>query len=101
MVSVMPSKSLPKIDLELVSPDKLAHALVYSILALTIFWGLSRKGNLNRKTIIMAICLCSTYGILMEMAQYLFFPGRYFEFLDIIANIIGSIASLLFLYFFK
>lgn len=100
-VSVMPKQSFPKIELDLMSPDKLAHALVYLILVVAIYWGLSKSGNLNKKTIILSICIGSFYGILMEVAQYLFFPGRYFEFLDIIANIIGSIASLLFLYFFK
>lgn len=100
-VSIMPKQSLPKIELDLMSPDKLAHALVYMILVVAIYWGLSKNKALNTKNIIMAICLGSFYGILMEVAQYLFFPGRYFEFLDIIANIIGSIASLLFLYFFK
>ena len=100
-VSVMPKQSLPKIELDLMSPDKLAHAVVYMILVVAIYWGLSKKKQLNTKNIVFAIIFGSFYGILMEVAQYLFFPGRYFEFLDIIANIIGSIASLLFLYFFK
>jgi VanZ family protein len=39
------------------------------------------------------------YGILLEFGQYYIFPGRYFEILDIVANIIGSISSLLFLKF--
>ena len=39
---------------------------------------------------------CTIYGILMEGMQYAFFPGRYFEVLDIIANIIGAIIGLIF-----
>jgi len=33
----------------------------------------------------------------MEVVQYAFFPDRYFEFWDIVANIIGALAALLLL----
>ena len=40
--------------------------------------------------------VCNIYGVMMEIdAIYSFFPGRYFEVLDIIANIIGSFVGLL------
>lgn len=44
--------------------------------------------------------LCSVYGLFMEILQFTFFPGRYFEVLDIIANIIGSFAGLFVFKFF-
>jgi VanZ family protein len=33
------------------------------------------------------------FGALMETVQFGFFPDRYFEILDLIANIIGSICG--------
>jgi len=42
-------------------------------------------------------CLISSiYGICLEFMQYALFPNRYFEFLDIIANISGSLIGILF-----
>jgi VanZ family protein len=47
--------------------------------------------NLNA---FLVVGLCSAYGVLMEIMQFAFFKGRYFEVLDIIANIIGSFTGL-------
>ena len=48
---------------------------------------------LESKKVVMTILLSSIFGICMELMQYYFFPGRYFEYLDIIANIIGAICG--------
>ena len=101
-LSVMPGVNLPESLQDLWSPDKLAHAFVYFILTLLLIRGFHANGQLNRTTLIGAILISSAYGILLESVQYVFFPKRYFEILDIIANIIGSIGSLLvFKYFLK
>ena len=50
----------------------------------------------NNRNIALGISII--YGIGMEVVQYTFFPGRFFEIPDIIANIIGSILGL---YLFK
>jgi VanZ family protein len=99
-LSTLPSVNLPETIWDLLAPDKLAHAAVYFILTVLIFYGLHRLDLLSRNTIIFAILISSGYGILMEVIQYSFFPNRYFELLDIIANIIGSIGSLLILKYF-
>lgn len=42
-----------------------------------------------------ALIISTTYGIGMEVVQYTFFPGRYFEFWDIVANISGAFAGVI------
>jgi VanZ family protein len=101
ILSASPGQNLPQIDLgDLLAADKIAHFGVYLILTLCLFWAFFRRKRLNTRNIIYAILITSGYGILLEIGQYYIFPGRYFELFDIVANISGSIGSLLFLKFF-
>ncbi len=79
-------------------PDKLAHGAAYFLLASLLLWGLRRSERLRPGPAGWAILFCCAYGTALECVQYAFFPGRFFEVLDIIANIIGSFASV-FVYF--
>ena len=58
----------------------------------------NRKLSLEKKSVIIALGISIIYGIGMEVIQYSFFPGRFFEIPDIIANIIGSFLGV---YLFK
>ena len=101
---------------ELISPDKLGHLVVYGILSLTLMYGFQKKnattyelseetaildsifiqnknGVISKVNMIWVLSISIIYGILMEIMQYCFFPNRYFEIFDIIANIIGSISA--------
>jgi VanZ family protein len=68
------------------APDKWAHALVYGVLAALIYRSTSHKW--------VALGLSTAYGIAMEVVQYAFFPGRYFEIWDALANFMGAIAAI-------
>ncbi len=79
---------------ELISPDKIGHLVVYGILSLTMIYGVQKKnGQVSKVNMIWILSISIIYGILMEIMQYCFFPNRYFEIFDIIANIIGSISA--------
>jgi len=95
----MPNSSLPQIKLNLLQPDKLAHAAVYCLLTASLLWGFWRKERLQTQTIWLSFGISCAYGILIEWAQYSFFSHRYFEFYDIIANIIGSLLGLIVAFF--
>ena len=86
--------NLPESLFDLIAMDKLGHFTVYGLLTAAILWG-NRKNevSLTAKTAIIAVLISAIYGIVMELMQYYFFPGRYFEYLDIIANIIGAICG--------
>jgi VanZ family protein len=83
--SVTPGPQLP--DFQLISMDKLNHALAYGVLC----WLLLRALRpLNRRRRWGAFLFCVLYGILMEWVQYAFVPGRFYEYADMLANALGS-----------
>lgn len=101
LLSAKATVNLPESWFDLVSVDKLGHAVVYALLTLLIlrgFYTKNAKKVLAVSTLILAVVISSAYGVSMEIMQYAFFPNRFFEVLDIIANIIGSIIGV---YIFK
>jgi VanZ family protein len=85
---------LPEASFKIWEPDKIAHCAVYFIFGGLFLWAWHKSGRLDKRHKIITIAACISFGILMEIMQFSFFPGRYFEVNDIIANIIGSIGSL-------
>lgn len=73
----------------------MAHCAAYFTLASLLLWGLRRSHRLGAGPALWSMLLCCGYGIALEVVQYTFFPDRFFEVRDIIANIIGSFASVL------
>ncbi|MEM9885071.1 MAG: VanZ family protein [Bacteroidota bacterium] len=90
--------NLPTTLSDIIAWDKLAHAFVYFILCYLLYQSFVKKRS-QQRAILYALLLSIAYGILMEIIQYSFFPSRYFEFLDIFANIVGSILSIVLIYF--
>jgi VanZ family protein len=82
-------------------PDKVAHAAAYFVLASLIIGGLRLSQTLRLSRAMAAIGVSILFGVAMEIIQFAFFPGRMFEIRDIVANIIGSFASLFIYYFIK
>ena len=91
-LSISPSISLPPSWMDLIGWDKVGHLTFYAILAMTWAWGFQKWGRPNLRR---SIWISIFYGILIECVQYTFFPNRYFEVLDIIANIIGVLLGAL------
>lgn len=86
--------------MDFISLDKVGHLVFYGILCMLILAALTQNRTLPlvKKWSIIALGISIIYGIGMEVIQYTFFPGRFFEIPDIIANIIGSFLGL---YLFK
>ena len=78
--------------------DKIAHLLFYGIHTGLLIWTLNNFQWVAapNKWLIIAFCLSALLGIAMEIVQYSFYPNRYFEIFDIIANIIGSLIGTIF-----
>ncbi|MEM9917236.1 MAG: VanZ family protein [Bacteroidota bacterium] len=92
-LSTGPGVDLPEKLVDLLAPDKWAHAFVYAVMTVLMLWAFQKTDLLTKSRYLwwtIAIIFCSSYGILMEWIQQTFFPNRYFEVLDILANIIGS-----------
>lgn len=77
--------------------DKLFHILAYAVLSWLIFAVKSNQAKVS------ALCwsagIAIFYGCVIEGLQALVNTGRYFEYFDIIANIIGSFTGSLVYYF--
>ena len=100
LLSLTPGASLPVGIKDLLSFDKLAHAGAYLVLTGLLLWGFLQQERLNRRIEWLIVLGSALYGIFLEIAQYTFFPDRYFELFDIIANIIGSVMGLFVLKYF-
>lgn len=98
-LSTMSGIQLPKMEW-LMTPDKFGHAGVYGIFTFLLFQIGKNIFQTKRKNIYFASIVAILYGIGMEYVQYAFFPGRYFEYSDIVANIIGVLLSLRIIYYF-
>ena len=93
----LPGQEFPKMTwLGKIWFDKWVHISLF--LAIVIFWcrAFSNKYPGKLKTLFGRIALLSIiYGVVMEFVQHFFIPFRSFEFLDIVADGIGSLAGYL------
>lgn len=75
--------------------DKLEHTFAYFVLILCLLIAFKKNQLLQKKTLLLLIIGCSLYGIALEVVQYVFFPNRYFEWWDAIANVSGVLIGTL------
>ncbi|MCC6411710.1 MAG: VanZ family protein [Saprospiraceae bacterium] len=103
VMSVMPS--LPAPEFKLVAPDKLVHAFVYGVLVWLGLRAFRRYRPGNALTLMQGFGMftfASAWGAMMEYIQGAYFPGRFFEFDDMIANTAGAaMAWLLFFILYR
>jgi VanZ family protein len=88
----MSNLATPDIDLRL-SKDKLAHFLVFGLVATSIL-RTPKLCNLRASSLLIAIVLTSAYGGLDEFRQSLT-PGRSVELADWLADTSGAILAVL------
>ena len=87
-LSIVPSFEIPNFASLSFLLDKLVHALIYFYLAYT---GLLCRFNISRTMIIVLIFI---FGLIIEIIHY-YHPYRFFEYLDLLANLIGVTIALL------
>ncbi len=92
-LSATPGIDLP--DVKLFEPDKLAHAGAYGLFTYLLLRGFRQRSGspVSRRKALISFLIAAGWGALMELMQDRFFPYRYFEIADEIANIFGSILS--------
>ena len=85
--------SVPMPSFNLMAPDKVGHLGAYGILGWLIMWGLRRgvaPAKLRHVHIFGTFVFATAFGVLMEWVQFAFFPGRFYEYDDMLANAIGA-----------
>jgi len=100
MLLCIPGSTLPKINWpDKIWLDKWVHFFLF--LMLVLFWCrayLIKGSKVNVKKIFFTITILSViYGIGMEIVQHYFIPFRSFDYGDMIADALGSVAG----YFFS
>jgi len=80
--------------------DKIGHAVAYFVLAVLLCRVLHYLGKLGSRSACVVVVLSSFYGAGMEAIQYFFYPGRHFELLDMVANVIGASLGVYVAYYF-
>ena len=82
--------SLP--GFKIISADKLGHIAAYALLGWLILLAYGKKDNALLGNVWL---FCFVYGAIMEWIQYTFFPNRFFELDDMVANGIGAAVGVL------
>lgn len=98
VLTVSPGHEMPKtLDWELLAFDTFSHFFVFGLLTLLLIVGFTKQfayPKLRTNAVISAIGIGIIYGILIEGIQSMI-PGRYFAFVDILANSIGCFTGYL------
>lgn len=71
--------------------DKIEHGFAYFILVLSFLIAFKKADKLSAKTSYWLLVLASMYGLTLELAQYVFFAHRFFEWIDAAANVLGAL----------
>jgi len=72
--------------------DKVAHALVYAVLAATVIYGRHAPGRYVLGSAIITLVVCVLYGLTDEFHQA-FVPGRDPSGFDLLADGIGALLA--------
>lgn len=94
-LSVTSKLQVPKF--QLFAADKIGHAAAYGLLVWLLAWGVWKSKNraLARGEIFLLFYFAAGYGALMEWVQGTFFPNRFFEFDDMLANAAGAFLAVI------
>jgi hypothetical protein len=91
-----PGQYIPVISwLEILSFDKWVHMSIFFILTFSWMNYYYHQNSLNKKNKYLIVWSCIFYGGILEYLQYLIFSHRSADYLDFIANSVGSILALL------
>ena len=85
--SILPASSIPNIAALSFLTDKMIHALIFLYLS---FIGLNSYFNISNLWLLVLIFL---FGLVIEIIHF-YHPYRFFEILDLIANLIGILLAL-------
>lgn len=96
LLTISPGASMPKtLDWSLLAFDTFSHFFVFGVLALLLIVGFTKQysyDKVKKNAVSYAIYVGICYGVFIEILQAMT-PGRYFDFIDILANSIGCLAG--------
>lgn len=96
ILSTIGNVHAPNLLPDLLAPDKLGHAAAYLIQSALLGWGFYKTKKLLSNALIISVLSSAALGVSLEFAQYLFFPTRFFELWDMVANVTGALLGSIF-----
>lgn len=101
--SITPTDNISNVNLfNIKHLDKIIHFLMYLIFTITLFASFEKhKLMKGKKQIIVILGITILYGLLMESFQYIFTTYRSPEFLDVLANTLGSLTGIFLIFVLK
>ena len=105
-LTVLPGSLFPRVK-PVVGIDKVVHLLMYAGFAFACLWGyrkqfVSNGSAYRKKAILLALVISIAYGGLTEIMQEYLVPKRTGDWLDFLADSIGTgIGVLIFYLFFR
>lgn len=92
----------PSLPVHFNNADKLFHLCAYLILTVLWQWYYFAKTKSTRLKPYLSICVSTIiFGIIIEILQEKLTTYRSFEYLDIVADTVGALLSILILFLFK
>jgi len=103
LLSSIPGKNLDKANIfDLLYIDKLVHMFLYFILTILLIPGFKKFINFlsERSSLLYSLVISVFYGMIIEIFQLYVFHDRGAEFMDIVANLAGSLIAIFYYAFF-
>ena len=75
--------------------DKLAHGVLYAVLAISMMAGVRRDARMRVRTYLYVCALATSYGALMEILQRYCTLTRSGEMADLYADAIGALIGII------
>ncbi len=95
-LSLLPSKDFPQLPM-FAGADKVVHTVMYMGLTILACWSMHAESK--HKWYFLVFLFAVSWGITMEIFQFIMHQGRSFEVFDIVANSIGALIGLSIYYF--
>jgi VanZ family protein len=99
---LMPGENIPNSGIDIPHLDKYLHFIMFAVLS---FLFLLQKVKRKQKVTIrekIAVCLVIVcFGLIVEIIQECFILDRHFDWWDVVANTLGTIAGVLLLLLIK
>jgi len=93
ILTSIPGKSIPKV---LGGVDKIKHFGAYFVLAFLLSFALKMQNRypiVSKYSVLFTFMITLFYGLIDEVHQ-IFIPGRYFDWMDLLADVIGSLIGI-------
>ena len=100
----LPGSVFPRVK-PVVGFDKVVHFFMYAVFAFACVWGyrkqyVARDMSYKKKALLVALAVSIAYGGLTELMQEYFVPMRTGDWIDFLADTMGTLSGILVFYLF-